>query len=170
MLLLSTRHLTRATLTFGVTLAFASLLHASEEKIFTQKPEIAPAQVRGEPAVPMPKETRPRSDPFKHGPTPLWIWGADDNRRYVLRKEFAGGSTAARLKATCDNRMKITLNGRKVMQSDDWQTPVERDVQKFLKPGNNVLIAEVENEGGIAGFLLKLVLTTPKEDALRRVG
>ena len=54
----------------------------------------------------------PQADLFTQGPKPLWIWGADDNRRYTLRKEFAGGSTAARLKATCDNRMTVFLNGQ----------------------------------------------------------
>jgi putative heme-binding domain-containing protein len=137
------------------------LLPAAEEKTFTQKPDIAPAQVRGEPP-PMPKEQpRPQAELFKQGPKPLWIWGADDNRRYTLRKEFAGGSTAARLKATCDNRMTILLNGQEVARSDTWQTPVEVDVQKYLKPDNNVLVARVTNDGGTAGFLLKLVLTMP---------
>ncbi|HWG45890.1 MAG TPA: c-type cytochrome [Gemmataceae bacterium] len=165
MLIPSTKHLSHAALVVLAALASASRLRAEEEKIFTQKPEIAPAQVRGEPAVsPLPKEPRPRTDVFKKGPTPLWIWGADANRRYVLRKEFTGGSTAARLKATCDNRMKISLNGHEVARSDDWHTPAEKDVQKLIKPGTNVLIAEVENEGGIAGFLLKLVLTMPKKE------
>ncbi|HEY7313389.1 MAG TPA: c-type cytochrome [Gemmataceae bacterium] len=138
-----------------------SFLHAAEEKTFTQIPKIAPSQVRGEPAT-QPKETpRPRGDIFTQGPKPLWIWGADDNRRYDLRKEFPGGSTAARMKATCDNRMTLVLNGKEIASGDNWQTPVEVDVQKYLKPGNNVLVARVTNEGGPAGFLLKLVLTMP---------
>src|SRR5262245_34148417 len=87
-----------------------SALSAADEKIFGQKPEIAPAQVRGEPA---PKELpRPKDDLFGQGPKPSWIWGADDNRRYALRKEFAGGSTAARLKATCHDRMILYLNDK----------------------------------------------------------
>ncbi|HEY7425453.1 MAG TPA: c-type cytochrome [Gemmataceae bacterium] len=151
----------RAACSLLAALCSASLLHAAEEKFFTQKPEIVPAQVRGEPP-PKPKEPpRPQADLFQQGPKPLWIWGADDNRRYTLRKEFAGGSTAARLKATCDNRMTILLNGKDVARGDNWQTPVEVDVQKYLKPDNNVLVARVTNAGGAAGFLLKLVLTMP---------
>ncbi len=136
-----------------------SRLPAAGEKIFTQKPEILSVEGRGEPANPLPKETRPRADLFQRGPTPLWIWGADDNRRYVLRKEFEGGSTTARLKAACDNRMKLSLNGREIARGDDWSTPVEENVQKFLKPGKNVLEADVTNAGGVAGFVLKLVLS-----------
>jgi putative heme-binding domain-containing protein len=140
-------------------LGHVSVLWAAEEKVFTQKPEIAPAQVRGEPAAPMPKPSDVPSGLFTQGPTPLWIWGADTNTRYVLRKEFPGGSTAARLKAACDNRMKVSINGQEVAHGDNWQAPVEADVQKFLKPGMNVLTAEVSNEGGPAGFVLKLALT-----------
>jgi putative heme-binding domain-containing protein len=142
-----------------VSLISVSALFAEDEKIFTQKPEIAPAQVRGEPP---PKEIpQPRADLFTQGPKPLWIWGADDARRYTLRKEFAGGSTAARLKATCDNRMTVLLNGKEVASGNNWQAPVEVDVQKYLKPDNNILVARVTNQGGVAGFLLKLVLTMP---------
>jgi putative heme-binding domain-containing protein len=138
-------------------LAFASPLSAADGKIYTQQPTVAPAQVIQAPAAPV--EIKPRPDPFRRGPVPSWIWGADINRRYFLRKEFAGGATAARLRATCDNRMTITLNGREVVRSDTWQQPVEVDVHKFLKPGTNVLVAEVVNEGGPAGFVLKLALT-----------
>jgi putative heme-binding domain-containing protein len=143
-------------------LAFASPLSAADGKIYTQQPTVAPAQVIQAPAA-APAEVKPRPDPFRRGPVPSWIWGADINRRYFLRKEFAGGATAARLRATCDNRMTITLNGRDVVRSDTWQQPVEVDVHKFLKPGRNVLVAEVVNEGGPDGFLLKLALTAKGE-------
>jgi putative heme-binding domain-containing protein len=134
-------------------------LYAADEKIFTQKPEI----LSGEPAKPTPQEVRPRGDVFKKGPTPLWIWGADDNRRYLLRKEFDGGSTSAWLKASCDNRMKLSLNGQEIARGDDWAVPSEVNVQKLLKPGKNILEAEVTNDGGVAGFVLKLVLSKDGE-------
>ena len=93
---------------------------------------------------------------------PVWIWGADIDKRYFLRKEFDGDSAKARLRATCDNKMTIFINGREVVQSDTWERPIEMDVQKFIKPGKNVLLAEVENQGGPAGFILKLTLTSAK--------
>ena len=144
---------------FLAVLGFTACLLAADQKIYTQKPEI----LTGEAAKPAVKEPPPSNKLFKNGPKPLWIWGAEDNRRYVLRKEFEGGSTAARLKATCDNRMKLSLNGREIASSAVWETPVEVDVQKFLKPGKNVLEAEVSNAGGVAGFVLKLVLSTDGE-------
>jgi putative heme-binding domain-containing protein len=140
-----------------------SCLLAAEQKIFTQKPEIVFPEGRGEPAKPQAKEPPSPNDLFKHGPKPLWIWGADNDRRYILRKEFEGGSTAARLKAACDNRMTLSLNGREIASGDNWQTPVEVDVQKLLKPGKNVLEAEVANVGGRAGFVLKLALSKDGE-------
>lgn len=140
----------------------SSLLHAAEPNVFTQKPEVAPAQVRGAPAAPSPGMPATAPDLFARGPAPSWIWGDDINRRYFLRTEFEGGSTAARLRATSDNHMTLTLNGRQVVHSDTWEQPVEMDVQKFVKPGKNVLVAEVVNDDGPAGFILKLALTTSK--------
>ncbi len=134
----------------------------AESKTYTQKPEIIVGEVRGEPEKPATKPEQ-RPNVFKPGPTPSWIWGANDNARYLLRKEFEGGTTTARIKASCDNRMKLSLNGREIARGDNWQTPVEVDVQKLLKPGKNVLQAEVSNEGGVAGFVLKLVLAKDGE-------
>lgn len=125
---------------------------------YTQKPVVAPAVVAGNPA-PAAAPAKEATKPILGGPTPLWIWGDDISRRYVLRKEFAGGSTTARLQATCDNHMIISINGQEVARSDMWQSPVEVDVQKYLKPDNNVLLAEVINDSGPAGFVLKLALT-----------
>jgi putative heme-binding domain-containing protein len=144
-------------------LSFAPCFVAADEKIYTQKPEILTAEVNGAEAKPSVKEPLASRELFRHGPKPLWIWGAHDNRRYVLRKEFEGGSSAARLTATCDNRMKLSLNGREVASSDNWETPIEVEVQKFLKPGKNVLEADVSNTGGPAGFVLKMVLSKDGE-------
>jgi putative heme-binding domain-containing protein len=162
------KYLTAALLSLIAILALTPLLPAADGKIFAEKPVIAPAQVAQAP-IPAPAEApKPGPDLFAKGPTPSWIWGADINRRYFLRKEFQGGTTAARLKATCDNVMTITLNGQPVAHSSEWQQPLEVDVQKSVRPGTNVLVAEVVNEGGAAGFVLKLALT-PVKGATRYV-
>ena len=95
------------------------------------------------------------------GPVPEWIWGADNQQTYFLRTEFAGGSIAARLKASCDNQMTVWVNGQPVASSDEWQSPTEVDVQKYVQPGKNVLLVEASNEGATAGFVLKLALLMP---------
>jgi putative heme-binding domain-containing protein len=142
-------------------LVAAPELSAADPKLFTQEPIIAPAQVRGtvEPTV----QTAPAVGLFDKGPVPTWIWGDDTAKRYFLRTEFAGGTnSAARLKATCDNRLRLSINGQEVARSDEWQTPVEVDVLKYLKPLNNVLVVEVINDGGAAGFVMKLAITPQK--------
>ncbi|HZV05025.1 MAG TPA: c-type cytochrome [Gemmataceae bacterium] len=151
-----------ATAFLGAFLCSVDEVLAVDQRTFTQKPEIAPAHVRGEATPPIQKQPpRPHDELLRRGPKPLWIWGTDDNRRYVLRKEFDGGATVSWLKAACDNRMKLSLNGREIAEADDWQKPVELDISKHLKPGKNVLEAEVTNDGGSAGFVLKLALKMP---------
>lgn len=87
-----------------------------------------------------------------------WIWGADENRAYRLRKAFPGGARRAEIVATSDNRMTLLLNGQPVATSDAWERPVRVDVTKFLRDGENELIAEVKNDGGSAGFSCRLML------------
>ncbi len=138
--------------------AVGSAVQAAEtaaDKLFTQQPELAPAQVRGQ-APPVAAADKPQAG----GTTPLWIWGADDNHKYVLKKSFRGEFQAGRLKAACDNVVELFLNGQRVGGSDAWQEPLSADVQKMLRSGENVLTANVRNEGGPAGFVLQLVLTT----------
>src|SRR5579884_562888 len=139
------------------------LLHAASVKTFTQKPEVVPSVVRGGPAASQTKENHPQEGLLIDGPKPFWIWGPEEKRRYVLRKEFDGGATAGRLRAACDNRMRLLLNGQEIAVTSDWQSPVEVDVSKLLKPGKNVLEANVTNEEGPAGFVLKLAMTNPGE-------
>lgn len=131
----------------------------ADERVFTQEPAIAPAMVRGAAANPA-ADTAPKGV-FEKGPAPLWIWGADINKNYFLRTEFVGGSTAARLRVTCDNEMTVWLNGKEVAESETWERPVEADVQKFVNADKNVLVARIVNHGSAAGFILKLALTMP---------
>ncbi len=124
------------------------------EKFFTQAPEIAPAA--GQPA--QEKRADSKLNLFADGPAPSWIWGADQNKKYVVRKTFSGGAQFAYLKATCDNAMTLFLNGKQIGTSNNWQEPVQVDIKSMLKQGENTFEAEIENAGGIAGFLAKIVL------------
>ncbi len=134
-----------------------SLCNAAD--VYSQKPEVAPSVTRTDtPTVaPVPKSTA--GDSFAKAAQPFWIWGADQNKSCVLRKAFSSemGATA-RLRVTCDNRFTLYLNGKPVATSTEWQSPVEADVTKLLVPGENVLEAEVGNDGGQAGFVLQLAL------------
>ncbi len=142
---------------FGLScLGLGSLL--AEE--FTQKPAIAPSEVRqATPADQITESPKPKPPLKITGPKPEWIWGPDYNTRYTLSKEFETHAKSAVLAASCDNEMQVLLNGKPVAKSSDWGSPVVVDVAKFLKPGKNVLSAKVQNQGGIAGFVAKLILT-----------
>lgn len=125
----------------------------SDEKVFRQVPEIAPAA--GQPAKEDPAAKKAISD----GPAPSWIWGADFNKKYFARKTFNGTAQFARLRATCDNTMTLYINGQKVASNDTWENPVDLDIKQYLKPDQNLIEAEIANAGGTAGFVAKVVLT-----------
>jgi putative heme-binding domain-containing protein len=97
----------------------------------------------------------------QRGPRPFWIWGgpAGENDRYVFRKEFTAPAVrSARLRAACDNSMKVYLNGKRVAVGDDWKEPAMADVTSAMKVGANVFEVEAANAGGPAGFVLQLTL------------
>jgi putative heme-binding domain-containing protein len=128
----------------------------AKEQTWTQVPAKAPSIVRGEtPKVEAPKIVAN----FNDGPTPSWIWGADNNVRYFLHKEFTGTYKSAVLKTTCDNVVKVKINGQEVVHSTNWQDPSEADITKHLKAGKNTIAADVSNQGGVAAFVFKLILT-----------
>ena len=134
-------------------LGFGSLI--AEE--FTQKPQVAPAEVRGSAKT---EESAEPEAPLKiTGPNPEWIWGPNEDRGYTLSKEFESSAKSAVLIASCDNQMDIQLNGQSVAKSSRWESPAVVDVSAHLKTGKNVLTARVRNQGGIAGFVAKLMLT-----------
>ncbi len=134
--------------------------HAEDNPLgsFSQKPEAIPTNQSPATAGPAVSSRVAALLTLRNGPAPSWIWGPDKNSRYVLKKTFQSDSSSdAWLIATCDNRMSLDLNGKRIATSDQWQQPVVMNVQQFLVPGENQLNAEVANEGGASGFTLKLV-------------
>ena len=75
-----------------------------------------------------------------------------------FRKEFAGGSKAAQLIASCDNEMTVFINGKRVVRSSDWANAVSMDVQKYLRDDKNTILIEASNSGGPAALAVKLAL------------
>ncbi len=132
---------------------------AESGRRYSQAPEVVPSLNRGETVVVAPVKTVDVS--LDRGPAPSWIWGRNDDTRYFLKTAFQGGSTAARLKTACDNQVTIYLNGKQVVSSDEWQTPVEADVHRYIRSGRNELVAEVANQGGPAAFVFKMALKDP---------
>jgi putative heme-binding domain-containing protein len=91
--------------------------------------------------------------------TAPWIWGAAADSSYSLARSFRGPVKSALLVATCDNRMELALNGRRIAASESWERPVLVDLTPHVRDGDNELVAEVSNAGGPAGFSCRLVLT-----------
>ena len=141
-------------------LALSSVANSADTtdgKIFTQAPEIA--ALAGPGGAPVVAIAAPTAALFKEGPAPSWIWGADDSKKYALKTTFQDGGKTAWLRATCDNAVTIYVNGKKVATSSDFTTPIQVDLKSFLKSGENIIEAEVENSGGPAGFVAKLAIT-----------
>ena len=141
-------------------LLVVDLVHA---QVSTQAPEVQPAVVRAGDGVVTtikPKKETPKVD-FSKGPAPEWIWADGQPKSCWLRHTFDANAKSAMLIATCDNVMKVTLNGKVVASSSEWNTPIKVDVSKALKSGANTFAATVDNDGagGARGFVLKLVLT-----------
>jgi putative heme-binding domain-containing protein len=134
----------------------SSVLAADQGRIYSQASEVVTSVNPGAAGAVIAE--KPVDLGLEKGPSPSWIWGPDENSRYVLKTSFDGGSVAARLKTTCDNQVTIFLNGKQVASNDEWQEPVEADVQRLIRPGRNELIAEVANQGSAAGFIFKLAL------------
>ncbi|MEY3459181.1 MAG: hypothetical protein RL215_2338, partial [Planctomycetota bacterium] len=127
----------------------------------TQKAELQPAIPRGTAAAAEQPAAVGISDAdLLAGAQPLWIWGPNNDSRYVLRKTFRlpAAAAAGRLKVSCDNVCAVYLNGRRVAGGTEWQEPSDANIRDVLVSGDqeNVLEAEVENQGGAAGFVLAL--------------
>ena len=88
-----------------------------------------------------------------------WIWGPSVDGVYRLSKSFAGGAKKGVITATCDNRMTLFVNGKEVATSDSWDRPVAVDITTALRAADNEIAAVVSNEGSVAGFSCRLVLT-----------
>ena len=144
--------LSAAAIAFTPWLAIAQ--ETVDERVFTQAPSIAPASGRQTPE----KTESTKLNVFVDGPSPSWIWGIDQDKKYIVKKTFTGGAQFAFVKAACDNSMKLFLNGKEIAASDAWNEPVQVDIKAMLKPGENLIEAEIVNAGGIAGFVAKIAL------------
>ncbi|HEV3146696.1 MAG TPA: c-type cytochrome [Gemmataceae bacterium] len=93
---------------------------------------------------------------------PKWIWldQTKENQTVYFRKvfEITGNISAARLSGTCDNEMTVFLDGKEVLKSTEWETPVSKDVADVLKAskGKHVLAVQAFNRDGPAGLVLRL--------------
>ncbi len=96
-----------------------------------------------------------------------WLWSrpkgqAQGGEVVFFRKAFQVDRPVkkAELFASCDNMLTLYLNGKLVVRSSEWQTPVRSDVGRHVRQGRNVVAVRGQNDGGNqAGLLVKLTLT-----------
>ena len=128
---------------------------------YIQKPIVAESVVRGPDGkikVDIPEKPESAID-MKAGPKPQWIWKSEksfNNDQIIVTKTINVESVAASLSASCDNSMDIVINGKKVHSDSSWESASHLNIQKYLKSGANEFKFECNNEGSVAGLVVKL--------------
>ncbi len=108
----------------------------------------------GQPAVTLPPVEKGATADVKLAGK--WIWNdasaakAVSGGRIFFRKSFELTELPARALAvmTCDNEFVLFVNGRKVVESKEWSSPVALSLQPFLQKGMNVIAMEATNWPG----------------------
>ncbi|MCI0380516.1 MAG: c-type cytochrome [Gemmataceae bacterium] len=103
-----------------------------------------------------------------------WIWfgvDAKEDQTVYFRKEIVLKQriTSARLYGTCDNKMTVYINDKPILSSDNWESPIFREVTshfstkgKLASEQRCVVAVKAQNSDGPAGLLLRLELQSPK--------
>lgn len=91
---------------------------------------------------------------------PKWLWdrSAEADEEVFFRRvfELPDAVSEARLVLSCDNHCRVYANGELLGRSDAWESPLQLDVTKHLRPGPNVLAVHAWNDGGPAGLAARL--------------
>src|SRR5260370_21138718 len=102
--------------------------------------------------------------------SPSWIWLDDkprDNQTVYFRKEFAIAHpvAAVKLQATCHNALTLFIDGKKVLEHSEWESPVVKDVtEHFVTSANktgeakHLVAVQAHNSTGPAGLVVRLVI------------
>ena len=103
------------------------------------------------------------SSPAQEAETPQWIWfeePAEDGQELWARYDFdfEAAPEKAHLRGSCDNRVRVYLDGEEIASSDEWTRPFEVDMSDGIGAGQHVLAAACANDGGPAGLWLDLEL------------
>lgn len=92
------------------------------------------------------------------GAVPQWIWGAESGKNYMVKKTFTGPVKKAVLQLTCDNGFVAKFNGQEVAKGNEWAQSSKVDITKQVIDGENTLLVNAFNEGGIAAFVARITL------------
>ena len=97
--------------------------------------------------------TKPTPPATGKPPAPVWIWDQRNAatsapletiylRKTITLKEALKSAPSI---ATSDNEFALFVNGRRVIESKNWATPVKFDIAKHLRPGRNVIAVQATN-------------------------
>jgi uncharacterized membrane protein/mono/diheme cytochrome c family protein len=91
--------------------------------------------------------------------------------RYIFKLETDAIETAQVL-ISADNSYSLFINGKKVLNGDNWKKVGKKDIKEYLKKGENIIAVEGENIGSIpkpAGvlFALKIIDDVGKETLIK---
>lgn len=148
-----------------VFLSLFATLRADDDAGYSQLPTITARMVKGE-LIPAPKPVAAatESSPAK------WLWGPEDSKNYFIRKVIPGQWKQIKLRASCDNKLVVFVNGQQAAESAGWETPVEANLRKFFKKNTDTeIIIHAMNEGGPGGLIAELTLTAPDNKESRIV-
>ena len=94
------------------------------------------------------------------GAPPQWLWdeqpGADEELFFRRRFTLPQAPGQATLRVACDNHCRVSINGERVAQGDDWAVPTTAEVAAKLRAGENVIAVQGSNDGGPAAMALRL--------------
>jgi putative heme-binding domain-containing protein len=119
----------------------------------------------------IPAAGKPDPKPEKPAAVPNWIWikKASDNQTVFFRKDIEVRSPLASVKAvaTCDNHFNLFIDGKSVMQSDEWESPIVKDVTSSFVTADNktgegkhVVAVKGHNDSGPAGLIVRFIFET----------
>ncbi len=96
-----------------------------------------------------------------HAATPEWIWSeavAQPEQIVFFRKAFdVKQADIARIYATCDDELVVSLNGKPVLIGQGWDKMQVKEVDDLLVKGRNVLVVKGTNHtGSKAGLIVRL--------------
>jgi hypothetical protein len=102
---------------------------------------------------------------------PEWIWGIEapvDNevRFFAHSFELKEAAVVEDGMFTADNSFVLWLNGEEIAKGNNWAVPTQLRRGMVLEPGWHQLALKAENEGGPAGMLGYLNLTTRSGDRI----
>lgn len=139
----------------GLMFTFGALAQAQNtgSGSYTQAVEKVSSSGTEAPQTPTTEVPEPKDNTVPH-----WIWGAESGKNYAIKKTFTGPVKKATLQLTCDNGFVARFNGKEVAKGNEWAQSTKVDITQHVVDGENTLLVDAINEGGVAAFIARITL------------